>query len=223
MNASPGAARPGLTVRDDTDASSGAVLQYRLITGRSEAFRAEKLQAIGAARRRILDIGRGARHDESLFAGSEYRVVSIDPGDRPDFLHDLCTMDAIVPAAAFDVVLCIAVLEHVYDPFRAIGQVWRALEPGGLFFGYVPFLYGYHAASTYRDYYRYTEQGLAYLLREFTEIEIATVRGNLSTLANLLPGRLARVQTLLRPFDRFFSFRQVSGYYFFARKPLTIE
>ncbi|XOJ73438.1 hypothetical protein ABXT43_00850 [Candidatus Pelagibacter sp. Uisw_114] len=64
------------------------------------------------------------------------------------------------------------------------------LEKNGKFFGYVPFLYNYHAPKDLKfyDFYRFSKDGVSYLLKDFSEIEIFPVRGKISTLGNMLMG-----------------------------------
>jgi 2-polyprenyl-3-methyl-5-hydroxy-6-metoxy-1,4-benzoquinol methylase len=40
-----------------------------------------------------------------------------------------------LPDASFDMILAMDVFEHLVDPVDAIERLWRALRPGGLFFG----------------------------------------------------------------------------------------
>jgi len=64
-----------------------------------------------------------------------------------------------------------AVLEHLYDPFRATAEIARVLAPGGAFVGSVAFLEPFHA----RSYFHMTHLGLEEVLRragfEATEIQ----------------------------------------------------
>ncbi len=46
-------------------------------------------------------------------------------GPMPDLL-------AKVPSTTFDVILCISVLEHLWEPDKAIGEFRRLLAPGGV-------------------------------------------------------------------------------------------
>ena len=100
-------------------------------------------------------------------------------------------------------------------------ELGRITSSGGMLFGYVPFLYGYHAKlGHYSDYYRYTAEGIEYLfIKEggFFEIEIVPVRGNITTLIHQIPF-FRKFQSMFHWSDKFFSDKQVSGYNFFARK-----
>jgi hypothetical protein len=80
------------------------------------------------------------------------------------------------------------VLEHVYDPASAVGNLYDMLKPGGYCFAYVPFLYRYHAPSDlkYQDFYRYTRDGIAYLFRNFSSVTLYPSRGGYSTIFNLV-------------------------------------
>lgn len=65
-----------------------------------------------------------------------------------------------------DVVLSIAVLEHVPDPHAAIRELIRVMKPGGQAFIFVPFMQGFHAAP--HDYQRFTRPGLELALADLT-------------------------------------------------------
>jgi SAM-dependent methyltransferase len=57
-----------------------------------------------------------------------------------------------------DGVILMAVLEHVQDAWKALGESKRVLVEGGRLLVDVPFIQGYHASPG--DYRRFTEQGL---------------------------------------------------------------
>jgi len=93
-----------------------------------------------------------------------------------------------MPDNSVDAIICIAVLEHIEEPQKAVREIYRVLKPGGYCFLYVPFLYYYHPCEGYyRDFYRFTIDGVKYLTRDFKAVEIQNVRGAIATLANLLP------------------------------------
>ena len=184
-----------------------------------ETFRQEKLSFMAKESRTVLDFGQSARTDRKYFVNIEYRTCDIDPTMRPDLVADICDLH-MVADGSFDGVICIAVLEHVYDPFKAVAEIHRILRPGRLFFGFLPFLYPYHAKrGHYEDYYRFSRAGVAHLLKSFAGTQICPVWGPATTLINLLPSPFSRLQRMFFWADRWFGSKQVSGFYFFCRKP----
>lgn len=54
-------------------------------------------------------------------------------------------------------VVCQEVLEHVASPAAVIAEVYRVLQPGGIFYFQVPFQIGFHPGP--KDYWRFSRQG----------------------------------------------------------------
>jgi glycosyltransferase involved in cell wall biosynthesis len=97
--------------------------------------------------RRILEIGAGIGNLSRLLAPGRERYIATDIDDehlarlrvrlrhRPNFEARLC--DLSIPAhfdgleAAADTVVCLNVLEHIEDDLAALGNIRRALAPGG--------------------------------------------------------------------------------------------
>lgn len=75
--------------------------------------------------------------------------------------------------SVYDAVLCIELLEHVYQPDKVLEEIARVLTPGGKLFLTIPFMVPFHADPS--DYGRYTEHYLKRLLDEkgFCCIEIS--------------------------------------------------
>ena len=102
------------------------------------------------------------------------------------------------------------------------------LNNNGVLFGYVPFLYNYHAPkdSKFNDFYRFSKDGLSYLLKDFDSVEIFPVRGKISTIFNMLFGgywkRIFEKISIHILIDKFLSDKtnilQTSGFYFIAKK-----
>jgi SAM-dependent methyltransferase len=67
--------------------------------------------------------------------------------------------------ASVDVVINIAVLEHVANPENVVNEIFRILKRGGIVYTYFPFMQPYHA-SPY-DYSRRTIEGLKILHKKF--------------------------------------------------------
>lgn len=74
----------------------------------------------------------------------------------------------------FDAVLLDQVLEHVAWPWVAVDEAWRILKVGGLAVATVPFILQYHADTGWKDYWRFTPDGLESLFQDF---EILTSAG----------------------------------------------
>ncbi len=91
----------------------------------------------------ILDVGCG--RGELLWAAQDrgWRAQGVDPS--PAYLEwaranlgiegQLGTIeDAKFPDDYFDAVTMAGVIEHLYDPYTTLREVWRVLKPGGVFY-----------------------------------------------------------------------------------------
>jgi SAM-dependent methyltransferase len=85
---------------------------------------------------RVLDVGAGTGQYKQLFEHCEYRAhdFGLEPATSGhytplDYQSDITAIP--VPDAAFDVVLCTEVLEHVPEPIPALHEMVRILRPGG--------------------------------------------------------------------------------------------
>lgn len=183
----------------------------------------------------MLDIGAGLRMDpvkgnivdpshawmRELAERTTYHVLDPVPTYHPDIVGDI----AHIPCddASYDAVVCLSVLEHVEYPREGVREIHRVLKPGGVLFGQVPFLYPYHAMEGYYgDFFRFTDEGVKSLCRDFSSIDIVPIRGPLETMLHLLPDSIA--QKALNHLGRFIdgfrrgSGKQTSGIGFLAKK-----
>jgi SAM-dependent methyltransferase len=112
-----------------------------------------------------LDVGGDpeAPHDR-WWPGAVRRIrVDVSPRDLPDVVADARALPA--SDGSVDTVVMCEVLEHLPEPAGAIEEARRVLRPGGLLCGSVPFAAPLHGSGG--DYFRYTAEGLRYLLRGF--------------------------------------------------------
>jgi SAM-dependent methyltransferase len=123
----------------------------------------------------VLDAGAGDLNGRRLLAPYCSKYVSIDIERRSpelDYLGDVRDMKQFADES-FDTVYTSQVLEHVAEPWRALGEFHRVLRPGGRLIVQVPFLGGLHEEPY--DFFRYTPFGLRSLL-ESAKFTIAAER-----------------------------------------------
>lgn len=144
---------------------------------------------------RILIIGSGG-----VRVGEEGdRVMHTDVAFGPavDAIAD--AHDLPFPPCSFDLVIAIAVLEHVADPQRCAGEIARVLAPGGHVYAVTPFLQPVHMGAY--DFTRFTPIGHRRLFRAFDEVAGGVSLGAGSTLAWAIGGVLGAVSRA-RPWRR---------------------
>ena len=137
----------------------------------------------------ILDIGRGMRDKFAKIKAKKILTLDVnDFGDYPNIVYDICSELDETLIKKFDKIICIAVLEHVYDPFQAVRNIRMMLKDNGVLYGYVPYLFYYHAPTDlkFQDYFRFSKDALSYLFKDFKNLEIFPIRGRISTPLNIL-------------------------------------
>ena len=138
---------------------------------------------------RVLDFGKSSRHRYDFFASGQILTADINQfEDYPDIICDLCERESL-PDEKFDGIICNAVLEHTYNPIAAAENLHFLLKDGSHCLAYAPFIYRYHSFGNpvVQDFYRFSNDGLAYLFRLFSEVTLFPVRGRISTLLNMFP------------------------------------
>jgi len=155
---------------------------------RSDELAEEKIRFLVENCSNVLDVGKSSRARFSYFKPRQVLTLDINQFEGyPDIVDDLCALETDLNNQ-FDGIVCLAVLEHVYDPQAATRNLYAMLKSGGYCFAYVPFLYRYHAPTDlhYQDFFRYSRDGIAYLFREFNEVTLYPSRGGYSTMLNLV-------------------------------------
>lgn len=200
-----------------------------------DKFFEQKIGEIFSSPKTVIDIGGGLRIDQTKnnrFDASrswilnlakknnvDYKILDKVAEYHPDIVGDI----HMLPFAdnSVDAIVCIAILEHIEEPQKAVREMHRVLKPGGQCFIYTPFLYYFHPMpGYYKDFYRFTRDGMEYMCRDFSKVEITNVRGALETVANLLPF-LSKRTGFLSIADRWFkksASNQTSGFHTFCVK-----
>jgi SAM-dependent methyltransferase len=175
-------------------------------------------------------IGNGV---EAIYSDRRTRVVAFDiyGSSSTQFIADAHQIP--LEDNSVDAVVIQAVLEHVLDPARVVGEIHRVLRLGGLVYAETPFLQQVHAGPY--DYVRYTSSGHRYLFRAFEEIAAGPVAGPgtqllwsvdhvvRGLLRSELAGKLARgLFFWLRYLDQLipptFAVDSASAFYFLGRR-----
>ena len=176
----------------------------------------------------VVDMGMAMREKHKKINSALLQTIDAnDFGDYPDIICDICA-DINGLENKYDKIICLAVLEHVYNPFKAIENLRLMLKDNGIIYGFVPYLYKYHAPMDlkYQDYFRFSKDTLAYLFKDFSNVELFPLRGRLSSALHMLIGNVWKKyieKTKLNFFlDNFISeeinFKQCSGFYFIVKK-----
>jgi SAM-dependent methyltransferase len=135
----------------------------------------------------VIDVGGGKNADYISFmsrAGEvSFKTFDLKAGAKIDFEIDL------LPAAtgAYDTVLFLNVMEHIYNHKHILKEVYRITKPGGQLIGVVPFLMWYH--PDHKDFFRYTHEALKQIFVEcgITEYSIEPLaRGPFTAAAQMI-------------------------------------
>lgn len=138
---------------------------------------------------RLLDFGGGesTTYAKYLHGADEVASVNIDSEFNPTHL--------VPPGEAlpfdrncFNYIVCLNVLEHVYDSRFVLDELYRVLKPGGVLVIAVPFLYRIHGHPD--DYSRHTDSWWFETLERtgFSRAEIEPQVWGRATTARLIGG-----------------------------------
>lgn len=92
---------------------------------------------------------------------------------------------------SIDILVNIAVLEHVKNPEGVVDEITRVLKPGGMVYSYIPFLQPFHASPF--DYKRYSSEGIKNLYNNFELISVKPTAGPMSSLLWIFQEWLAMI------------------------------
>jgi len=167
---------------------------------------------------RVLDIGSKDSPYKSLIRFDEYVRMDVSQESHPDIccdVHDIKAMDQ-----SFDAVIATELLEHCYNPQKALNEIYRVLKDGGICLLSTRFMYRYHPDP--KDYYRFTRDSLEMLFGKFRSVEVYEHGNKVQVLWQILcSGWLKIFLTPLNGLVALIDYRDVKtplGFVVFAKK-----
>ncbi|WP_299949848.1 methyltransferase domain-containing protein [uncultured Ruegeria sp.] len=97
---------------------------------------------------------------------AEFRQTDMNPAHG----HEVLDITSMTIRDRYDMILCLNVLEHVYETETAVRNLHTALRPGGRLIVAVPFAFPLHDEP--HDYYRFTRFALERMLADFEKAEV---------------------------------------------------
>jgi SAM-dependent methyltransferase len=162
-------------VRGRQDHSSAGPSQLRVDSNRW--LRSQCRDIVGA----VLSIGSGDDNDgeggkyrDYLPGATSYTTSEWVPMEGCDLVIDVRSMPEITDAS-YDCVYCSGVLEHVDEFRKGFDEITRILKSGGILLLGLPFRQAIHMAP--HDFWRFTEYGIKFLLKDSYEILVMTEIG----------------------------------------------
>ena len=126
--------------------------------------------AEGVRESRVLELGSGKAPRYSARALFHPSNEFITSDVNPEYGHTVIDVKQMEFEEEFHVVLCLNVLEHVFDFQEAIARIHRALRPRGVAIIAVPAFYPLHDEPS--DFWRFTEHALRRMLERFDSVDI---------------------------------------------------
>lgn len=135
---------------------------------------------------RVLDIGGGhLPYYWKFFPDCEFVSADMSVTRNEDIKIDL-EKPLPIASAGFDGILCLSVLEHIWDYSQLIRESRRIKKPDAPVYFWIPFMMQPHGA--YGDFFRYTDSALERMFAAagFSSIEVISLSNYFWVLGNLL-------------------------------------
>ena len=118
----------------------------------------------------ILNLGSGP-----VYFRNRTDIINVDifAFDEVDIVADCESLP--IENDTVDMIINVAMLEHVKDPEAVVHEMFRILKPEGKVICRLPFMMPFHAAP--HDYQRWTLPGIKRLFHEFSNIEAGIAAG----------------------------------------------
>jgi len=131
---------------------------------------------------KVIEIGADKFYQYKNYFPNANEYVHTNISGDCDMILDVTNMCSIADNSV-DTIICISVLEHIWEYQRAIDEIERVLKPGGKLLLTVPFGFPIHDKL---DYWRFTSEFYTKKLKKFNILSLTNFGGRLSTIVNSL-------------------------------------
>lgn len=147
---------------------------------------------------KTLEIGSGPQSIKDVLGLSNDIIrLNIDRKTKPDVLADARNLP--IKEKSLDTILCLQVLEHTPNPEKIVKEANSVLKYDGIFIVSVPMAWAIHMQE---DYYRFTEDGLKYIL-DSNGFEIVKIedQGGVVTVMTVQTSQMLRTRSFRTKFS----------------------
>jgi SAM-dependent methyltransferase len=150
-----------------------------LVLRRRRRIFEEGIRQLPASGLVVLDVGGRLQPYREALRGRIRRYIAVDPLLTP--LVNVAAVGEALPFRdeQFDFVICTQVMEYFPEPALAVQEIRRVLRQGGTAFISAPAVF---LRDHDKEYWRFLPEGLRYLLRGFTEVEVIPEGNSLTGL-----------------------------------------
>jgi SAM-dependent methyltransferase len=153
---------------------------------------------------KVLDIGAKDATYKKKMDYDDYTTLDMVDIEGVDIVADAQHIPLKTESYAW--VICANLLEHVEEPKKVVNECRTVLKSSGKLLIWVPYYFRYHPDP--KDYYRFTEDGIRYLLDEFSEVEVRKAGGFFAVVLEIFKTEFAKFNSVfeliwkfVRPLD----------------------
>lgn len=169
-----------------------------------------------------LDIGAKDSPYKKYVPFVKYLRLDIDSASKPDICCDAQKIKW--GGNYFDNVISVEMLEHIKDPQKAVNEIYRVLKKNGVCILSTRFVSAYHPDLSvgWGDYFRFSEEGLKYLFKDFREFHVYPHGNRIQAIWQMInQGNAGLFLNILNPLFGYVNFKDKKfplGFVIYARK-----
>lgn len=152
----------------------GRAVAHTLTNIRGYQYKQVKKFSGGKRSKKILELGSGPLVKGKYHYSTKHLFDESNEFIQSDivkkFGHPIIDATTMKFKSKYDIIMCLNVLEHIYEYEKAVKNIHEALKPGGTAVISVPTFYPLHDEPG--DYWRFTEHSLRKILSDFKKVTL---------------------------------------------------